>query len=253
MTFIPSDFKIDRSPEGFILRGLVAYGDRTMSTRLSALIVCLLLWRCADHEVRETPGSDGSMSKASGGKAVVNPNLAGLDELNPLPGMSQELADAIQQQRPFLNMEALHSVVSEHLSQTEAEKLYVRMFVPINLNSAGNTEMLLVPGVGERIAHEFEEYRPYTAIAQWKREMGKYVDDAEIERMGRYVFVPIDLNTATRDEILAIPGVGRRMAHEFEEYRPYTSIEQFRREIGKYVDDREVARLERYVEIRPQE
>ena len=43
------------------------------------------------------------------------------------------------------------------------------------------------------------------------------------------------------------------MAHEFEEYRPYTSMEQFRREIGKYVNEDEVARLERYVEIRPQE
>ena len=32
---------------------------------------------------------------------------------------------------------------------------------------------------------------------------------------------------------------------------PYSRIEQFRREIGKYVDDDEVARLERYVEIRP--
>ena len=50
-------------------------------------------------------------------------------------------------------------------------------------------------------------------------------------------------------EIELIPGVGGRMRHEFEEYRPYTSIEQFRREIGKYVDDDEVARLERYVRI----
>jgi hypothetical protein len=40
------------------------------------------------------------------------------------------------------------------------------------------------------------------------------------------------------------------MHHEFEEYRPYTSIERFRREIGKYVDSAEVARLERYVTIR---
>ncbi len=223
-----------------------------MFTRLRALLACLaLLWSCADPEMRESPGSDGSELKAAGGAAVVNPNLAGADELNALPGMSQELAGAIRQQRPFTDMEALHSVVTSHLSREEAEKLYVRMFVPINLNGASNTELLLVPGVGERIAHEFEEYRPYTAIAQWRREMGKYVDDAEIERMGRYVYVPIDLNTATEEEILAIPGVGRRMAHEFEEYRPYTSIEQFRREIGKYVDDREVTRLERYVEIRP--
>jgi hypothetical protein len=40
------------------------------------------------------------------------------------------------------------------------------------------------------------------------------------------------------------------MRHEFEEYRPYRAIEQFRREIGKYVDSAEVARLEHYVAIR---
>ena len=43
------------------------------------------------------------------------------------------------------------------------------------------------------------------------------------------------------------------MLREFKEYRPYSRIEQFRREIGKYVDDDEVARLERYVEIRSQD
>jgi DNA uptake protein ComE-like DNA-binding protein len=60
----------------------------------------------------------------------------------------------------------------------------------------------------------------------------------------------IDLNTATDAEILSIPGVGQRMLHEFKEYRPYTSMDQFRREIGKYVDKAEVARLERYVTIK---
>ena len=40
------------------------------------------------------------------------------------------------------------------------------------------------------------------------------------------------------------------MTHEFEEYRPYTALAQFHRETGKYVDDDEVERLARYVEIR---
>jgi len=79
--------------------------------------------------------------------------------------------------------------------------------------------------------------------------MGKYVDDEEIARYEQYVFVPIDLNNATEAEIKAIPGVGDKMAHEFEEYRPYKNMEQFRREIGKYVDEKEVARLERYVQL----
>lgn len=62
--------------------------------------------------------------------------------------------------------------------------------------------------------------------------------------------VPININTATDAQILAIPGVGPRMLREFKEYRPYTSIEQFRREIGKYVDKAEVARLEQYITIK---
>ena len=71
--------------------------------------------------------------------------------------------------------------------------------------------------------------------------------DEEVARLEQYVFVPVELNTASKEEILAIPGVGDRMLHEFEEYRPYESMDQFRKEIGKYVDDKELARLERYV------
>jgi DNA uptake protein ComE-like DNA-binding protein len=59
--------------------------------------------------------------------------------------------------------------------------------------------------------------------------------------------VPINLNTAS--DILTIPGMGKRMLREFKEYRPYKNIEQFRKEIGKYVDKKEVARLEGYVTL----
>ena len=60
----------------------------------------------------------------------------------------------------------------------------------------------------------------------------------------------IDINTATDAELMTIPGMGPRMLREFKEYRPYTSIEQFRREIGKYVDKAEVARFEQYITIK---
>ena len=62
--------------------------------------------------------------------------------------------------------------------------------------------------------------------------------------------VPVNINTATDAQILAIPGVGPRMLKEFKEYRPWTSMAQFRREIGKYVDKAEVARLEQYITIK---
>ena len=119
----------------------------------------------------------------------------------------------------------------------------------INLNTAPRDEILLIPGLGERMAHEFEEYRPYKTLAQFRKEIGKYVDQKEVARLEQYVFIPINLNTATDADILSIPGMGQRMLHEFKEYRPYKSMEQFRREIGKYVSKQEVARLERYVTI----
>jgi DNA uptake protein ComE-like DNA-binding protein len=47
---------------------------------------------------------------------------------------------------------------------------------------------------------------------------------------------PINLNTATDEQILAVPGTGQRMLREFKEYRPYINVDQFKRELGKYVD-----------------
>jgi DNA uptake protein ComE-like DNA-binding protein len=135
------------------------------------------------------------------------------------------------------------------LKPEQLKEVYGKTFVHLNLNTATREEILMIPGLGNRMVREFLEYRPYKAMAQFRREMGKYVDDTEVARMVQYVFVPINLNTASDEDILTIPGLGPRMLREFKEYRPYKSMEQFRREIGKYVDEKEVARLERYVTI----
>ena len=61
--------------------------------------------------------------------------------------------------------------------------------------------------------------------------------------------MPINLNTASEEDIALIPGMTDRMIHEFEEYRPYADMAEFDREIGKYVDEAEVARLRQYVTL----
>ena len=180
---------------------------------------------------------------------VLNPNLEGAAELAAVPHLTAALVEQIIDRRPFLTMTAFDRVVSTSVATNRRDELYAKLFIPINLNNASREEILLVPGVGDRIAHEFEEYRPYRAIAQFRREIGKYVDDAEVARLEQFVFVPVNLNTASDADILGIPGVGNRLLHEFKEYRPYRSLAQFRREIEKYVSDAEVARLERFVTL----
>jgi DNA uptake protein ComE-like DNA-binding protein len=139
---------------------------------------------------------------------------------------------------------------SQGLTPEQLKEVYGKTFVHLNLNTATADEILMIPNLGKRMVREFEEYRPYDGLARFRREIGKYVDQKEVARLEQYVFVPIDLNTASDQDILTIPGLGQRMLREFKEYRPYKSMEQFRREIGKYVDKQEVARLERYVTIK---
>jgi predicted DNA-binding helix-hairpin-helix protein len=92
--------------------------------------------------------------------------------------------------------------------------------------------------------------RTASTLACAMAEAGSKASNIQCASVLEMLFLPINLNTASKEEIMLVPGMSMKMAHEFDQYRPYTSLEQFRREIGKYVDEDEVARLERYIEIR---
>jgi len=184
------------------------------------------------------------------GQGLIDPNVATTEELAALPGMTDETVAAIVEARPFASAIALDAFLAEQgMEEAAREAFYAQAFIHINLNKASEAEMMLIPGVGSRMAHEFEEYRPWVSFAQFDREIGKYVDEAEVARLKQYCFIPLDLNAASEADFMTIPGVGPRMAHEFEEYRPWVAKAQFEKEIGKYVDAAEVARLWRYMVI----
>jgi len=187
---------------------------------------------------------EGQLGRQQG---LIDPNVATEKELLALPHMNTTLVKGLMERRPFLSVTDLNAFLSASLSKEQLAELYKKTFVHINLNTATREEILLIPGAGTRMAREFVEYRPYKSLEQFRKEIGKYVNEQEVARLEQYVFVPINLNTASDADILTIPGLGNRMLREFKEYRPYKTIEQFRKEIGKYVNAKEVARLERYV------
>ena len=108
---------------------------------------------------------------------------------------------------------------------------------------------MLIPGMGNRMVREFLEYRPYTAIAQFRKEIGKYVDDKEVARLEQYVFVPINVNSASDETLLSIPGLTPAALDALKERRPYKTIQEFRAEISKSVNPKELGRLERYLTV----
>ena len=117
-------------------------------------------------------------------------------------------------------------------------------------NSASAAELAAVPGITADLATAVAAGRPYTSMLAVDRILAPTLDEKQRDSVYTRMWIPLDLNKATKAEMLLIPGVGPRMLREFEEYRPFTSPEQFRREIGKYVDKDEVARLEGYISIK---
>lgn len=202
-----------------------------------------------------TPTMLGAVLLATPGTAqvgksvtVMDPNTATEAALAGVPHLTPAIVKALVAQRPFLSQTALDAFLAgQALTPEQRKEAYGKIFVALNLNAAPREEILMIPGSGPRVAREFLEYRPYAGLPVFTREMGKYWDATEVARLEQYVFVPVNINSATDAAMMTIPGVGARMVREFKEYRPWTSAEQFRREIGKYVDAKEVARLERYV------
>jgi DNA uptake protein ComE-like DNA-binding protein len=121
---------------------------------------------------------------------MLDPNTATREQLMAVPGVVDHVADAIIRGRPYANMAAVNKVLVAHVPDSVARKpIYARVWQPIDLNTATDEEILLIPGVGRRMLREFKEYRPYKEIAQFRREIGKYVDKAEVARLEQYVTI----------------------------------------------------------------
>jgi len=190
---------------------------------------------------------DAQVGKSRG---VVDANTASEKDLAGMPHMSPAIAKALVGVRPFKSITDLNTfLVGQGLTQEHAMDFYKKAFVHVNLNTATRDEILLIPGAGQRMVREFAEYRPWKTWAQFDKEISKYVGADATAQLAQYVFIPVNLNTATDADILTIPGAGPRMVREFKEYRPWRSWAQFDKEIGKYVPKQEVDRLKRYVVI----
>ena len=124
---------------------------------------------------------------ANEASSVIDANTATAEQLAGAEGVTPELAEAIVAGQPYASVTDLNAKLLETLSADEAGKVLVNVFVPVNLNSGTEEEIRLIPGMTDKMVHEFEEYRPYADMGVFDREIGKYVDEAEVARFRNYV------------------------------------------------------------------
>lgn len=117
----------------------------------------------------------------------------------------------------------------------------------LNMNTASGEEFRTIPNVGDKMVHEFEEYRPYVSIQQFRKEIGKYVDEEQVAAYEEFVYVPIHRNDSDPATLLQIPGLQEDEAQELVEGRPYETNEDFFDALSSYISDVELEAAKTYM------
>jgi DNA uptake protein ComE-like DNA-binding protein len=187
-------------------------------------------------------------------QGLIEPNVSADSTMTRVPHITAEIAAGLTAARPILGPSALDSLLAAKLSKAQRTEVFGKMFVHADVNRGSDADLMLIPGMDAKKLTAIKAGRPWKDFASFRAEFTKASSAAEAARVEQYLFIPVDLNTFTNDimDTFASIGVGtNRWKREFAEYRPWTSYEQFDREIGKYVrsNPKEVGRLKRYVII----
>jgi DNA uptake protein ComE-like DNA-binding protein len=180
-------------------------------------------------------------------QGVVDVNSVSEAALAKLPHMSPAVTKALMAKRPFASPLELNAfLLAEGLTQAQANEFYGRAFVHINLNTASGEEIMLIPGAGKRMAHEFDEYRPWRSYAQFDKEIGKYVSADQVARLAQYTFIPMNANTATDEQLSTIPGANAALLGKIKAARPFKAVADLEAALAKGATPAEGKRIARY-------
>jgi DNA uptake protein ComE-like DNA-binding protein len=167
-------------------------------------------------------------------QGVLDVNTAAEADLAGMPNMTPAIAKAIVAARPFASIKDLNALlVAQGLTPEQAMAFYAKAFVHINLNTATNEEILLVPGAGRRMAREFPEYRPWKTYAQFDKEIGKYVGAEATAQLAQYTFIPMNANIASDADLMTVPGANQAWVDKLKKGRPYKTAADLEKAAGK--------------------
>jgi DNA uptake protein ComE-like DNA-binding protein len=143
------------------------------------------------------------------------------------------------QNEEVMTEETRRSPVSDTANKTVDGKL--------NINTATGEAFRTIPDVGDRMVHEFEEYRPYVSVQQFRKEIGKYVDEDKVASYEEYIYVPVHRNDSDTATLMQIPGLDEVEANELAEGRPFENDQAFLDALTSYVSNEELALAKEYM------
>ena len=118
-------------------------------------------------------------------------------------------------------------------------------------NTATQEQLSAIAGLSADQVQAILDGRPFATASELHAAIGENMSKAEMFDVYSTVFVKVNLNSGDSEDFKLVPTTlaPDHIAREFVEYRPYGDLGDFSPEMRKYVSEKEVAFLERFVII----
>jgi competence protein ComEA len=189
---------------------------------------------------------------AADGKIDIN--SATLKELTTLPGITEAIAQRIIEARPFEKPEELMEKV-KGIGEKTYEKIKGQIVAnptKIDVNSATAETLMTLPGISETVAKGIVAARPYKKTEELMDKV-KGIGEKTYEKIKDQIVAnpvkkaadktdtkpasaskaddkktegPIDINSATLEQLMTLPGIGEVIGQRIIDARPYAKPEE---------------------------
>jgi DNA uptake protein ComE-like DNA-binding protein len=187
-------------------------------------------------------------AKAQVGENIMDMNAVTEAQLERLPNMTPDLTKGLLGGRPFADITKLNTFLLENqkLTPVRAAEIYRKVFVHVDLNNAPIEQLRLIPGITDTAPRDIMAKRPWKSLAQFNIDFAKAASPALADRWVQYLFIQMNANSASDQDLATIPGGGTKATAEIKAHRPYSSKQQFETEVGKGLGAPEAARISRF-------